>query len=183
MKKLVLFGDSLFGQVSKSEQLLLEKKLGGEYDVYNCATGGWNTDDLIIKAPYIAQLKPDLVILSIGTNDAAPWKKVELSKFKENLPKVLDQFSRSRIVFFLPPPVNESLLQDHKKTLTNEIMKQYFDAAKAICQERKVEYFDSWSVLLPIVKGDDTFHSEDGVHISDEGYDLLFTEFNKVISK
>lgn len=106
MKKLVLFGDSLFAQASKNTILMFEQVLSG-YDIYNCAVGGWNTNDCVAKGSYISKLKPDVLVISLGTNDAAPWKQVPLDKFEENISKIFEEFSSSKIVYFLPTPLDE----------------------------------------------------------------------------
>ncbi|HEY1645892.1 MAG TPA: hypothetical protein VGF75_06000, partial [Candidatus Saccharimonadales bacterium] len=68
MKKLVLYGDSLFAQAGKHRLTMFEEVLAG-YDVYNCAAGGWNTNDCLKKAEYISKLEPDVLVISLGTND------------------------------------------------------------------------------------------------------------------
>jgi lysophospholipase L1-like esterase len=175
MKKLVLFGDSLFGQLGKHRIINLEKVLS-DYDVYNCAAGGWNTNDCVQKSPYIALLKPDAVVISLGTNDAAPWKQVPLDTFKDNLPKIFATFSSSEVVYFLPPPVNESELEDDEKTLNNEIMKQYHDAAKQACTANNVRFIDSWNVFMPMLQKGTEYHVEDGMHLNDLAYDTIANE-------
>ena len=55
MKKLVLFGDSLLANFSKQYILRLEAKLP-DYDIYNCAAGGWDTYDCVKKATFISKL-------------------------------------------------------------------------------------------------------------------------------
>src|SRR5579872_2901625 len=129
MKKLILFGDSLLANCSKRHVVQLEQLLEGQYDVYNCAVGGWDTNDLIKKSPYISALAPDVLVLSIGTNDASPWKRVGLNVFKTNLAKVLDIFKDSRVIFLLPPPIHESWGPPEKSIPNNEL-KEYCDSAK-----------------------------------------------------
>ncbi len=179
-KKLVLFGDSLFGEVRKTETLMLEEKLGGVYDVYNCATGGWSTNDLVKKAPYISGLKPNIVIISAGTNDSAPWKRVDLEKFKANLPLIAEQFSESRVIFFPPPPVTEVVLEDNK-IMSNEDVKLYNDAVVAFCKSASVDYIDSWSFFMKLKDNNQGYHVDDGIHFTREGYDLLFSGLSEVI--
>ncbi len=174
MKKLVLFGDSLFGQFGKHCIAALEASLPG-YDVYNCAAGGWDTNDCLKKAPYIAGLRPDLVIISLGTNDMSPWKQVELPQFIENLNKIMRIFSTSQVIYFLPPPVNEASEPDDKK-IENETAKQYHDAAKALCEDLNIAYVDSWKVFMPLLEAGRDYHVEDGVHLSDRGYEILIGE-------
>lgn len=172
MKKLILFGDSLFGQLGKHRIIQMEKALE-DYDVYNCAAGGWDTHDCLGKAPYIAKLEPDVVVISLGTNDAAPWKQIPLDIFTSNLPRLFAAFSNSKIVYFLPPPVDESKLLDYKKTLTNEIMSQYCDSARIICENNGVSVIESWDVFKPMLDGGQEYHVEDGIHLNDLAYEII----------
>lgn len=172
--KIVLFGDSLFGQFGKHRILKLEKAIPGA-DVYNCAVGGWDSNDCVKKAPYIAQLEPDFMILSLGTNDASSWKLVPIDKFKENIPKILDSFSASKVIFFLPPPSDESKHDPNKKR-KNETTKQYHDAAKEICESKGVDYIDSWQIFLPMLNRGEVYHVDDGTHLEENAYDIIISE-------
>lgn len=176
MKNLVLFGDSLFANISKHRQIWLEEKLPS-YNVYNCAAGGWDSNDCVLKGPYLSTLKPDVLMLSLGTNDACPWKQVDLRTFRQNLIRIFSLFPDSKLIYFLPPPINEEILSKDSKrhVLNNVIMKQYHDAAKKVCLQHTISYLDSWSSIKPILDKQDNFHTEDGIHITDEGYNLLLS--------
>lgn len=185
MKKLVLFGDSLFARISKSNLLSLESRLP-EYDVYNCAVGGWDTNDCVKKAPYIASLKPDILMLSVGSNDSAPWKQVDIQLFESNLAQVFKSFSGSKIIFFLPPPVNEAILSEdakrkNRKALTDSLIKSYYDVAKQSCEANQITFLDSWQVFKPLMDKGEDYHVDDGIHFSDMGYELLFDELAKLV--
>ncbi len=181
MKKLVLFGDSLFARIGKELINKLENKLPG-YDIYNCAAGGWNTDDAVKKSPFIASLKADIVVISLGLNDAAPWKQVPLPNFEKNMNKILHNFKNSRIIFFLPPPVNVSKELGDTKRL-NEIGVDYYEIAKKICSKNKVEIIDSWKLFTRLLEKGKDYHIEDGVHINDFGYDIFIDQLAKTVLK
>lgn len=179
-KKLVLFGDSLFGQVGKDRIVALEEHLNGDYDVYNCAAGGWNSDDLVRKASYVASLKPEVAVISVGTNDGSPWKLVDIEKFKANLSLIASAFKKSRLVFLPPPPVNEQRCREGKE-ITNQGMATYNKTVVEFCRKNTYEFLDSWSLVLPIL-GSDDFHNEDGVHITDKGYGMLWRSLAGVMA-
>lgn len=181
MKTLVLFGDSLFGQLGKHRIVALESVLK-DYDVYNCAAGGWDTNDCVQKAPFIAKLKPDLAVISLGTNDAAPWKQVPLDKFKQNLPKIFASFSGSKIIYFLPPPVDASKPREVSKEITNENVRPYHDAAKEICEQHNVGIIDSFAKFIPMLDSGEEYHIEDGVHLNDLAYNVFAKELAKVLN-
>jgi lysophospholipase L1-like esterase len=180
MKKLVLFGDSLVAYCHKTEVLLLEQYLNDEYDVYNCAVGGWNSDDLVKKGAYIAGLQADVVIISVGTNDGSPWKSVGLDNFKANLAPIADAFNKSRIIFFPPPPINEEKMTAPKRIM-NEELQQYNQAVLEFCKEHEFELWDSWKDVMPLINTDNDPHEEDGVHFSDDGYRYVLNKLAEVV--
>lgn len=170
----------MFARFGKERIQKLESKVP-QCDIYNCATGGWDSNDCAVKAPYIASLKPDAVIISVGTNDAAPWKQVPIETFEKNLNSILDSFKNSKIVFFPPPPVNEHK-QKGEQRRTNELMQKYFDTVKEACSKRSVAYIDSWAIFNPLLEEGQDYHVDDGVHFNDEGNDLLTDYLVKVLS-
>ena len=181
MKKLVLFGDSLFAQAGKHRLLMLEQALPG-YDVYNCAVGGWDTNDCVGKAPYIAKLEPDVLVISLGTNDAAPWKQVPLEKFKENIPKIFNSFSKAKIVYFLPAPVDEVKIANTDTRRSIKGIKEYHDAAREVCEAQGIAYINSFAVFKPFLDSGKDYHVEDGVHFNDFAYEIIAGELAKILS-
>lgn len=182
MRKLVLFGDSLFAYISKPELLSLESRLPG-YGVYNCAVGGWDTNDCIKKAAYIATLKPDVLMLSVGSNDSAPWKQVDIHVYEDNIKGIFKLFSGTKIIYFLPPPINEIVFRNDakRKGLNNSVVKSYNDVAKRLCEDNSIAFLDSWKVFKPLIDKGDDYHIDDGLHFSDIGYELLFDELAKLV--
>lgn len=169
--KIVLFGDSILARFGKESLQNLESRVPGS-DVYNCAVGGWNSHDVATKAPYIASLKPDAVVISVGTNDAAPWKQVPLETFKSNLDSILNSFKDSKVIFIPPPPVNESK-QRRERQRSNYLMRQYSDAVSEACAKRSIATTNSWAIFSPLLEQGRDYHIDDGVHFNDYGNDLL----------
>jgi lysophospholipase L1-like esterase len=178
--KIVLFGDSLFAQVGKHRIQKLEAKVP-EADVYNCAVGGWDSNDCVSKGPYIAQLKPDVLIISLGTNDASSWKQVDLVVFRENIPKIINTFTGSKFIYFLPPPSDESKQTEDRKR-SNETLKEYYDAAKKICEEKNVLTINSWDIFKPMLDRGEVYHVDDGTHLEENAYDIIIDEIAKLLS-
>lgn len=181
MKKLILFGDSLFAQMGKHRINLFESTLPG-YDIYNCAAGGWNTDDCVKKSPFIAKLKADVVVISLGTNDAAPYKQLPIEKFIENIPPILEAFKDSKIVWYLPTPVDPAKSDNFGAVIPNEVVKKYHDAAKKVCEEKGVDVIDSFSIFKPMLDSGVTYHNEDGVHYIDKAYEIIANELARILS-
>ena len=172
--KVILFGDSLLAGMGKDLVKELEAQVPGA-DVYNCSVSGWDTNDGLKKSPYISKLKPDVVILGFGTNDAAPWKQVPLEKFLENIPKIVKEFAGSKVVYFLPPPVHPENGWENQKRFP-EVVQQYHDEAKKLLKELGVAYLDSHAVFKPLLNKDESYHVNDGVHLNEHGYEVLIRE-------
>jgi lysophospholipase L1-like esterase len=181
MKKLVLFGDSLLGQFGKDRILALEARLPG-YDVYNCAAGGWNSEDGVKKARYISKLEPDVVVISLGTNDMAPWKQLELLLFVKNIRKIIRSFSSLELVYFLPPPVNENKESNEKKILNKDAV-LYHNAAKQVCIDNGIKFIDSWKVFMPMLQSEIDYHVDDGIHLNDLAYRTVIDELMLLLRK
>jgi lysophospholipase L1-like esterase len=178
--KIVLFGDSLFAQMGKHRILKLEQAIPGA-DVYNCAAGGWDSNDCVKKAAYIASLKPDVLIISLGTNDASSWKIVDLEIFKQNIPKIIDAFGGSKFIYFLPPPGDETK-QTNDRLRSNETLKNYYDSAKHICEEKGALTINSWDIFKPMLDKGEVYHVEDGTHLQENAYDIIIAEVAKLVT-
>lgn len=171
MKNLILFGDSLFGLFDKELIDILEEKLPG-YQVYNCAARGQNSNDCSKQANYISQLNPDILAISLGLNDSAPWKQVPLEHFKENLENILSYFPNSKIIFLLPPPIDETMDSRPQKR-TNNVIDKYSEATREICLKEGAKIIDSPVLFKPLLENREDYHVEDGTHLNEVGYRLV----------
>ena len=101
----VLMGDSHLAR--------LRRELGtfpGE--VRNAAEGGASSRDLLRQADAVGVLPSDVVVLSVGTNDAAPWKRVPVSEFAHSLSMLVAAHAPRRWVLVAPPGVVEERLTE-----------------------------------------------------------------------
>jgi lysophospholipase L1-like esterase len=171
--KIVLLGDSILARFGRESIELLESLVPGA-DVYNCAVGGWNSDDVLRKSNVIAELKPAIVVISLGMNDAAPWKMLALPKFQSNLTGIFAAFGTARKVFVLPPPIDEQKA-NMPNDRTNAGIKQYCEVARDACVRANVEVLDTWHHFEPLL-GAQEVHTQDGIHFNDAGQEL-FTRF------
>ena len=178
--KIVLVGDSILARFGKESIELLESLVPGA-DVYNCAAGGWNSDDVLRKSNVIAALKPDVVVVSLGMNDAAPWKMLALPKFQSNLTGIFADFGAARKVFVLPPPIDEQKT-NRPNDRTNTGIKQYCEAARNVCAHANAEVLDTWQRFEPLL-GVQEVHVQDGVHFNDAGQELFARFLAEILSK
>ena len=108
-------------------------------------------------------------MLSIGTNDAAPWKRVPEALFRDTLGQFLSSCGPERWVIILPPGVIEARLTG-RGDRTNALLEDYRAAAAAAAAGVGAMVMDPKSMLSAF--GSSAFAS-DGVHLSGEGYRVL----------
>ncbi|MFZ3009741.1 MAG: SGNH/GDSL hydrolase family protein [Candidatus Microsaccharimonas sp.] len=167
MKEIVLFGDSLLGRFNNNLIDQLEQTIPSS-NVYNCAAGGWNSNDGIKRVEYIAMLSPDVVVLSFGANDTAPWKEqVALSTFIQNMEFMVRTFTKAKVIVLLCPHVSVESPEQTKEF--NNSLDMYNEAIRRICDEHHAVYIDSDGLLVNL----DDYHEDDGVHLNQAAYDLI----------
>lgn len=172
MKHVILFGDSLLARWRKEQIEEFEQSLDGDFMVYNCATAGVNSSDLIKKGEYIARLKPEIVVLSVGLNDAAPWKRIAHNDFTKNIKQLLQFFSDSKIIFLLPTPIFEaSRISPNDRN--NSDIGEYRDIIKSECEIGSTRCVDVWQEFVEAATRDSTFYDQDRVHFGEAGFNII----------
>jgi lysophospholipase L1-like esterase len=159
----VLLGDSHLARVRRD----LHKIAPGE--ILNAAVGGATSRDLEAQA-HEAEIRPsDDVVVSIGTNDAAPWKQVPLAEYEQRLRELLDNLWPDRTVLVTTPGVDESRLGGAGDR-TNRVLATYAATAATVFSEAGATVLDAAKVISPL---ETAAFAEDGVHLSGEGYRRL----------
>jgi len=179
-KSVVLYGDSLLGRFGKDLIVKLEGRVQ-DITVFNCATGGSNTEDGVKRADFIAQLNPDYVVLSFGANDAAPWKKqVSIGDFESNLDSIIKSFTRSKVIVFLCPPAND--VGDKEITQFNDLLIRYNEIASNVVRKNKAQLIDSPNAYGELLKNGNDYHMGDGIHLNEAGYDLFIKQLTHILT-
>jgi len=176
--KIILYGDSILKRLGKEAVLTLESYVPNS-TVYNCSTGGFDTRDGLRRAELIAQLPIDVVVLCFGMNDAAPWKPVELSQFKENMIDMVRIFGVSRTILLVPPSVNESL-QEGEGIRNNGILNLYIEVIEGLARDMGCVCVNPNSALTA---SGTMVHLDDGVHLNEAGERILLSVLGGVLTK
>ncbi len=165
----MLIGDSLLARLRRELQAL-----PGE--VRNAAEGGASARDLLRQADGVGLHDSDSVVLSVGTNDAAPWKRVPVSEFVQALSMFVASHPPRRWVFVAPPGVVEGRLT-RARDRTNAVIDEYRLAVIEVCEDAggRVVRTD----LLLDSLGPKAF-AEDGVHLNGTGYRVLVPAIKSV---
>lgn len=178
-RKLILFGDSMLANLGTNQIEQIEDRVK-DVEVYNCAVGGATTKHGIDKAKYISKLKPDIVLLSFGTNDIFKHK-LKVDDYLNNLKNIVSFFPETRVVIWLTPKANDINDVEGSLDFNNHIGK-YNEAVIKYCMDNKKDYIDSFSEYDIVVGKKDAFHEDDGIHLTDEGYDLFINSLTKLIA-
>ncbi|KAK0549751.1 isoamyl acetate-hydrolyzing esterase [Tilletia horrida] len=207
---LVLFGDSQTEFASRPGGFVnrLSQHFSRVYDVVNRGFSGYTTDQALVLAPRIfppqdsqqsgtSKGKVRLVTIWFGSNDAAVEghrQHVPLARFRQNLEQVIDIIlenagADTKIVLITPAaliPATELVGNSRRP----EITRTYVEAVLAIADARKspnivaMDLFSSFEdiagkhfgTLRPLL-------AEDGLHISDFGYELIFHKLINIIQR
>ena len=158
----VLLGDSHLARLRRSLSQL-------DGPVVNAAVGGAHAADLLPQARLVGAGPGDVVVVSVGTNDAAPWKVVPPDEFALLLDEVLGGVDAGRWVYVAPPGVDEARLT-RPADRTNADLSVYTGIATSAFTARGATGVDT-AVLLGDL-GPAAF-TDDGVHLTGAAYRLL----------
>lgn len=149
--------------------------------VFNLGVSGAVSTDLVDRFDMEAKYrKPDIIIISLGTNDAGVLidineNQVSIDDFTDNIKSLLEKSKKytDNIVIVCSIPVNESVCNPWRNKLLylNEEIKKYNSKAVELAKEYNVKYID----LFDKFKNDnykELLH--DGLHPNSAGHKLMF---------
>lgn len=169
--RIVLLGDSHLARIKRDLAFVGQ-------NVVNAAVGGATTHGLDAQAVAASVGHDDVVVLSIGTNDAAPRHAVPVGAFAEALARFLGSWEVRRWVIVLPPGIDERG-PDNAGGRTNAMLSEYRAAGMAAAATVDARLVDSRALLLPL--GSRAF-AQDGLHLSGTGYRVLLAALARVIA-
>ena len=174
--RIVLLGDSHLARVRRDLDRLT---CGGpaQPSILNVAAGGAFASDLAAQSTAARVGAEDRVAVSVGTNDAAPWKQVPLDEALGHIQQFLATVRPRRLVYLCPPGVDEDRL-DMGNDRTDEVTARYsavFCRAFTAAGARTV---DAPTLLAPL--GRRAFVA-DGVHLSGRGYDVILPALRSAV--
>ncbi|WP_165356796.1 SGNH/GDSL hydrolase family protein [Nocardioides zhouii] len=158
----VLLGDSHLARLRRE----LDSFPG---EVRNAAEGGASSRDLMGQAAAVGVRESDVVVLSVGTNDAAPWKHVPMPEFAQTLSMLAASHAPRGWVFVAPPGVVEARLAGARDR-TNAVIDDYREAVIEVAGQVGGRVVRTDLLLAPL--GAKAF-ADDGVHLNGAGYRVL----------
>ena len=139
--------------------------LSGE--VRNAAEGGASARDLKGQAAEAGVLESDVVVLSVGTNDA--WRHVAVPEFAQALSLLVASRAPRGWVFVAPPGVVEERLAGGPDR-TNALIDEYRRAAIEVAGNVGGHVVRTDLLLAPLGA---TAFADDGIHLNGAGYRVL----------
>jgi acyl-CoA thioesterase-1 len=165
---IVAFGDSLtagFGvpQADAYPALLQERlqREGYAYRVVNAGVSGDTTAGGLRRVDWALKLKPEIVIVELGANDALRGQ--DLTSVRANLDQIVERFQAAGarvLVAGMRLPIN------YGPRYGSEFQRMFEDVAK----KRKAAYMP---FFLDGVGGNARLNQGDGIHPTAEGYKII----------
>jgi acyl-CoA thioesterase I len=157
----------------------LEKALAGtDFDVVSHGLGGELAQGAADRMKReVEEVKPDLVIWQVGTNDA--FRHVAIDSFKNCLRKTLAWLKERKIdVVLINPQYGDQLVKD-------AYYEDMVNAVADVARESEVLLVDRFQFMkkLQRVLGDRVYLSADNLHMNDEGYRCLAEQLATTIIK
>ncbi|RBP84524.1 lysophospholipase L1-like esterase [Cytobacillus firmus] len=184
--KVVCFGDSLTARTEGWDRpllsIMLEAKLGTDWDVVNAGVPGNNTFHALERVEKDVLIhEPDLVTVFFGSNDAAFNKMVPLPDFKSKLTEVVTIIGPKRVILISPAPVDESL----QEFRTNDVLQQYADVVWEVSEETGSHYLDFFARIMSLPNRNEVLRGQrnDGLHFGELGYEVLSDEISRKIEE
>ena len=174
----VALGDSLtagqgarHGYVDRLHDRLLRQHPGAV--LHNLGSSGATTADVLrISLPRVAKLRPDLVTLTIGTNDLTEGAPVDaVLRNLEAIVSSLRATGAAVVVTNLPAvglaPAVPAAYRQH----IDDLVRSANAAIEAICRKNQATLFDLYAFSKKEIPRHPEYFSWDGYHPSEEGYD------------
>jgi acyl-CoA thioesterase-1 len=170
--RIIAFGDSLtegYGidkQDAYPAQLEAElKSRGYDVTVVNSGYSGETSTGALNRVDWVTQRSnPDIVILTIGANDAI--RGIDLSITKSNIESIVDILEQENITVILS---GMEIYDNLGETYTNEFREIY----SQIAQDKNLTFIP---LFLEGVAADPSLNIEDQIHPNKEGYNIVVTQ-------
>jgi lysophospholipase L1-like esterase len=202
-KKIVAFGDSITQAAAQSpekkwcaivEKMLREK--GRQCEVINAGVGGNTSREGLARFEKdVLAHKPDMVLIEFGGNDATNdlARRVELGEFNENLKRMLAELKKqnAKIVMLTFPPIIDEWHDVGKHDFFQNwggldgCIEEYREAVRRFAKENGLRLADIDQAIRKEIQTQEagTFILRDGVHLTDEGNEVVARVLSEVIGR
>ena len=162
--------------VAKLEVDLESAFKGVDFDVFGRGMSGEDAEGQSTRMkPTVEEVKPDLVLWQVGTNDALGH--VDMASFKACLRKTLAWLAESKIdVMLVDPQYGDKLTKD-------VFYEQVVAAIAEIAAEKHVLLVDRFEAMRQLARerGDTFYLSSDQLHMNDAGHQCMAEQLARAI--
>ena len=177
MKEIILIGDS----IRMGYQEVVRRELTDLAEVWAPdANGGTSQNVLSHLEEWVLSRSPSVVHINCGLHDItrefpAVEPAISAAQYEGNVREILRRTreeTRSTVIWASTTPVKEKLHHKKKGFDRQEAgVLPYNEISKQIAREFQIPIDDLFSVVIHA--GQDKYLADDGVHFTDEGYELL----------
>lgn len=173
--KVSVFGDSISAKIDMktwTEDFLNRMGFPGEVDLF--AVPGEDTSDALKRLEQVVAAHADYNYIFFGANDAAEHHAVSVEDFTTNLTTFVTALGADKTSILTPSYVNEAAIASTHEMpgRSNANVAQYVAAAKAVAAQTGAKIVDL-NHAMTVYPGSDEFVVSDGVHFSQDGYELV----------
>jgi acyl-CoA thioesterase I len=162
--------------IAKLETGLEQAFRGVDFDVFASGIGGEIAEGQSARMKQtVDDVKPDLVLWQVGTNDAI--RHVDIAAFKACLRRTLAWLEESKIdVMLVDPQYGENLTKD-------AYYEQVVAAIAEIAAEKRVLLVDRFEAMRQLARerGDAFYLSADQLHLNDTGHRCMAEQLARAI--
>ena len=190
--KVGIWGDSIAHGVNDSEMFgwgnRVRAVLFEKVETYVRAIRGDTSQDLLkrFEVEY-RSIKPDIVIVAIGTNDSSYLSQdqertlVSLSSFESNIKQIIDITTPNKLIFVGLSHVDENLVcplvgSTTGKCYSNKFIEIFDRKTKEIAARTDSEY-------VSLLQHLQLQHLDDGLHPNAEGHKVIASEVVKALER
>ena len=175
MKKIILFGDSLFNgyRAGRDTNVItsgVQKKLGDNVQIINLSLSGATTTAGIQRLNLIPE-EADIVVLEYGTNDMSNSWGISSSNYAANLNHMVQNIGASRMIITGPSyqdPNNKDIMQYY----TLKDMETYNQIAADCASKNNIPFINLIAHFSQLANLS-SYYQEDGQHFTALGNEIL----------
>lgn len=202
MKTAVLFGDSITQEAFDPSRMGWVSSLSAYWvrriDVISRGYGGYNSRwGLKILDEAVVAIKPDVVIIFFGANDAVDPQvpqSVPLIEYVNNLRAMVgtlrSKLPSTTVILMTPPAVYEPVLEEGNRLKGKALLRdrtvertgKYANAVMALGEELGLSVVDNFYSMDPTQASREVYF-RDGLHLSAKGNQKVFSNIVTVIER
>ncbi|MEG0255193.1 SGNH/GDSL hydrolase family protein [Vagococcus sp.] len=173
MKKIILFGDSITaGYENGLTDFRLNERISAqvkEVDIINAGIPGDTTKGARKRLEdHVLKYDPDIVIVFFGANDVSTITGLPIEEYEENLDEIVKEIGISKVILIGVPFCDQRIYQEERPM---KRLEAFNSVAQKLTAKYRLDYIDMLSEMQQV--NPSIYLQRDGIHFSNEGYDLL----------